>query len=207
MTILDELSETQSFTERTLKYGRNLMATSVPMIVFSLVPMVDIAKSRPFNFELQEGGEFWLWGFLLTLLMYYGIKFIGLVIIDYHHWYEVHGDYKDNLNIDLLRQGNAIVEGMRELDTARYNFSHSRPSNAEEHTRNFEKAQSNLAASKIHIKTSKFKIRDYNWRRAYFWIADAGLPLLLFLIALGATVEKVLTYQYLFFPYVSYNPF
>lgn len=60
----DEITSVQSFTERTLKYGRNLMAVTVPIFVFALVPVVDLANSRPLNFAIHEGGEIWIWRIL-----------------------------------------------------------------------------------------------------------------------------------------------
>ena len=44
MADTDGITEFQSFTERTLKYGRNLMAIAVPIVVFYFVPLVDLAK-------------------------------------------------------------------------------------------------------------------------------------------------------------------
>ena len=81
-----EIIRVQSFTERTLKYGRNMMAAAVPIIVFALVPVVDLAKSRPFNFEIQKGGEIWIWAILLALLVYYGFRYFGLAIPDFLKW-------------------------------------------------------------------------------------------------------------------------
>ena len=40
----DEITSVQSFTERTLKYGRNLMAVTVPIFVFALVPVPQVGR-------------------------------------------------------------------------------------------------------------------------------------------------------------------
>ena len=93
----DEITSVQSFTERTLKYGRNMMAAAVPIIVFYFVPLVDLARSRPFNFEIQEGGEIWIWQILLALLVYYGFRFIGLAIPDFREWRNSYGLEKAKL--------------------------------------------------------------------------------------------------------------
>lgn len=93
MAIDDEITIFQSFSERTLKYGRNLMVAAAPITVFYF-EIVDLAGSRPLNFTIEDGGEIWIWVILLGLLVYYGFRFFGLAIPDFLHWKMVNDEYR-----------------------------------------------------------------------------------------------------------------
>lgn len=182
MVIDDEITEFQSFTDRTLKYGRNLMAAAVPIIVFSFVPLVNLAKSRPFNFKIEAGGEIWLWWILLALLVYYGIRFFGLAIPDFLQWKIAHGEkraaLKNNLNARIKANQTQIVA----LDRA------SQVGDEEAvvaHKMNIEGTQNKF-------RSARSLLNAYNWRRTYFWITDLGLPTVLFGLALWASIDKIL---------------
>ena len=53
MAYHDDISEFQSFSERTLKYGRNLMVASNPLNVFAWSGAVDLANCKPFSFQFN----------------------------------------------------------------------------------------------------------------------------------------------------------
>ena len=97
----DGLSQFQSFSERTLKYGRNVMAASLPIIVFAWADVVDLAKSRPFNFEIKEGGEIWMWWGFLALLIYYGFRFFGLAFPNFLQWRSNFGSTRNGIKFNL----------------------------------------------------------------------------------------------------------
>ncbi|MBT7509622.1 MAG: hypothetical protein HN650_04310 [Rhodospirillaceae bacterium] len=87
MTDTDGISEFQSFSERTQKYGRNAMVSAAPILVFGYVP-VNLEEFRLFFVPFNEGVSPtpWIWGGLLALLVYYRVRFFGLAIPDLIEW-------------------------------------------------------------------------------------------------------------------------
>ncbi len=182
MADTDGITEFQSFTERTLKYGRNLMAIAVPIVVFYFVPLVDLAKSRPFNFEIKQGGEIYIWGLFLVLLVYYGARFSGLAIPDFLQWQEMYGHRR-------AAKKNSLDQEIRENKTKIIALAHARLASDEVAIPALE---ANVKGTQINVKKARSTYIDYNWRRTYFWIADAGLPTGLFGLALWASIVKIL---------------
>lgn len=187
----DGITRSKSFTERTLKYGRNMMAAAVPIIVFALVPLVDLAESRPFNFEIKEGGEIWIWLILSAFLMYYGFRFFGLAIPDFHEWRKQHGESRASLKSAL--ENNINDENVRRGDLASNRDKYDQTPNPDERERlQTRKAilESQIQTAQDRTRATRSELSDYNWRRTYFWLADAGLPVALFAAAvIAASIE------------------
>jgi len=74
------------FSERTLKYGRNVMALGGVILVLAYVPHIEICKFKPFGFEINEGGEISVWGILAAVLCYYALQFYATGWIDFLEW-------------------------------------------------------------------------------------------------------------------------
>jgi len=181
MTNKEELSAGQSFGERTLKYGRNLMAVAVPILVFAWVPVVDIAKSRPFNFAIEKDGEFYIWVILLAVLIYYGFRFFGLAIPDFRLWKQLHG------NPAPIHQKN-LVDQHKHIQAHEAALHHERQNKNQPMIKQIKQA---IKEVEITIERIQSNINHYRWERLSFWIFDAGLPTVFFLIALWASVEKI----------------
>ncbi len=188
----DEITSVQSFTERTLKYGRNMMAAAVPIIVFYFVPLVDLARSRPFNFEIKEGGELWIWVILLALLVYYGFRFIGLAIPDFSEWRNSYGLEKAKMKGNLNRLINEENSHITDIEKYRGAFDNETTQSEQEtlQTR-IGTVENNLKECQNGIRSTRSEISIYKWRRANFWLADAGFPTVLFGLALWASLDKV----------------
>ena len=165
----DEITLDQSFTERTLKYGRNLMVVAVPIFVFAWVPLVDLATSRPLNFAIQEGGEIWIWRILLALLVYYGFRFFGLAIPDFLKWRTLHGVVRADIKSRLKAYGHNLAAARQTHD----------------------EGSDHLRSAQKDVRQTRSELRHYNWRRTYFWFADAGLPTVLFGLALWASLDQI----------------
>lgn len=187
----DGITTTQSFTERTLKYGRNMMAAAVPIIVFALVPVVDLAKSRPLNFEITAGGEIWIWVILLALLAYYGFRIFGLAIPDIFTWRREHGSYILKQSAGLKTQ---IEDEKAQRDTvAKERWDYRNSANPDEKWRDrIASMERNADTTQIAIELTRSKVSDYYWRRTYFWLADAGLPVALFAVAAIAATREII---------------
>jgi hypothetical protein len=188
----DGITTFQSFTERTLKYGRNLMAASVPILVFAWVEVVDLANSSPFNFEIKPGGEIWIWRLLLALLVYYSFRFYGLAIPDLRDWRLKHGEDRARLTTNL---NNQIKNEKDERDTLAREYrdydASPNPSTPEQRERAMMPFKATVEEGQKRIRNARSQIRDYNWRRTYFWLADAGLPTALFGLALLAGIGEI----------------
>ena len=188
----DEITSVQSFTERTLKYGRNMMAAAVPIIVFYFVPLVDLARSRPFNFEIQEGGEIWIWVILLVFLAYYGFKFIGLAILDYREWWNQYGLENARIKGNLNRQINEEKSHITDKEKYRRDLDNATTQREQEVLRTrISTLENKLKEYQNGIRSTRSEISIYKWRRTYFWFADAGLPTVLFGLALWASLDQI----------------
>ena len=187
----DGITQFQSFTVRTLKFGRNLMAAALPIIVFALVPVVDLAKSRPLNFEITEGGEIWIWLILLALLMYYGFRFFGLAIPDFLAWREAHRSDKVNLKGQLKGRIDNEKNQSARLYEHHHNFDDAtNPDHHREWRKVDAKLEGSVQRAQNEVRAARFEFRDYYWRRIYFWLVDAGLPVALFAVAaIAASIE------------------
>ncbi len=53
------------------------------------------------------------------------------------------------------------------------------------------KVEKNVGSAQKTIREIRSELRDYNWRRTYFWFADAGLPTVLFGLALWASLDQI----------------
>ena len=69
-------------SDRALKHGRNVMATSGVIVVLAWVPEIDVEKFKPFGFEISSGGALSIWGVLCAVLVYYFASFIFDSCID-----------------------------------------------------------------------------------------------------------------------------
>ena len=69
------MENVESFSDRTLKYGRNVMATAGAMIVLAWMPEINIEKFEPFGLVISPGAAFSIWGVLCTVLIYYFANF------------------------------------------------------------------------------------------------------------------------------------
>ncbi len=188
----DEITSVQSFTERTLKYGRNMMAAAVPIIVFYFVPLVDLARSRPFNFEIQEGGEIWIWQILLALLVYYGFRFIGLAIPDFREWRNSYGLEKAKLKGNLNRLIDEEKSHITDIEKYRGTLDKATIQHEQERIRTrIRTVENKLKDCQNGIRSTRSEISIYKWRRTNFWIADAGLPTVLFGLALWASLDQI----------------
>ena len=88
-------------SERTLKYGRNVLAVGCVILVLAWVPHIEIDKFLPLGFDIASGGELSVWGLLGTVLVYYGFRFFVDCRIDVLAWYETYGETRPIRNPDL----------------------------------------------------------------------------------------------------------
>ncbi len=56
---------------------------------------------------------------------------------------------------------------------------------------NIDKHKTNLESILKQIPGTRAAIKDYRWRRTYFWIVDAGLPTALFIFAVGSAIYEI----------------
>ncbi len=73
-------------SDRTLKYGRNVLAVSAIILVLAYVPYIDVTTFKPLGFDLEKGGEISVWGILAAVLFYYGAQFVSGCWIEYPAW-------------------------------------------------------------------------------------------------------------------------
>lgn len=174
----------QSFTERTLKYGRNLMVSAVPPIVFHNVPAIDLAKSRPFNFEIAAGGEAWVWYLLTAVLVYYAIRFFGLALPDYRHWKDQFDVKRNYHNKVVANERNKL---RAETESLQRQISRQPDPPLPERT----PPETNVVAQKDRYDQALRSRREYRWQRNYFWLTDFTMPTALFLWALYCCVVQI----------------
>ena len=73
----------ESFSDRALKYGRNVIAISSVILILALVPGIDVEHFEAFGFKIRAGGEFWAWCMLCTVLAYYFGMFVFTWRVDF----------------------------------------------------------------------------------------------------------------------------
>ncbi len=79
-------SENRPLSDRTLKYGRNVLAISGTIIVLAWVPDIDIQDFEPLGFVINEGGAKSMWGILIVVLSYYFFQLIIGAWHDFKEW-------------------------------------------------------------------------------------------------------------------------
>jgi hypothetical protein len=169
-----DISEVQSFSERTLKYGRNLMIAAVPMIVFAWAPGVKLAGSKPFGFNIDEGNEISIWSMMMIVLIYYGARFLFLAVIDWSEWKGRFGERRMVLGEEVSASREILSEAQQRLGE----FQSRGKRDAEAKARKTHATQSSVLSAGLTMQ------RDYRNRRIYFWCLDAIPPFVLFVLAL-----------------------
>lgn len=81
-------------SDRTLKYGRNVMATSGVIVVLAWVPGIEIDRFKPFGFDFSDGGALAFWCVLFVVMFYYFISFVIGAAINIHLWMSDPGGLK-----------------------------------------------------------------------------------------------------------------
>lgn len=193
MAETDEITEFQSFAERTLKFGRNLMVAAVTIVVFAFVPVVDLAKSRPFNFEIGEGGEIWIWILLAVLLVYYGARFFALAVLDFRQWKAQYGMQRPRIEIQLADNSQALRFAETDLTEAleEFDLKETRIPRRKALGKQISEMEKSLSEMAFSIAAQRRDLSIFKWQRRVWWIADAGLPSVLFIVALGASLVKI----------------
>lgn len=74
-------------SDRTLKYGRNVMAVSGVILALSWIPHIKVGEFSPFGLKLPEGGEIYIWSILGIVLVYYAVQFGVAGVLDYRAWH------------------------------------------------------------------------------------------------------------------------
>ncbi len=54
-----------------------------------------------------------------------------------------------------------------------------------------DEGSDHLRSAQKDVRQTRSELRDYNWRRTYFWFADAGLPTVLFGLAVWASLDQI----------------
>ena len=80
-------------SDRSLAHGRNVMAAASVILVLAWVPYIEIKSFKPLGFDIKEGGELSVWGFLSTILVYYAIRFCADCWTDYNGWRDTYLGY------------------------------------------------------------------------------------------------------------------
>ncbi len=84
---MPELIDTPApLSDRTLKYGRNVLAVSAVILVLAYVPYIDVETFKPLGFDPAQGGAMSVWGILAGMLVYYGLQFVFGCRIEYLAW-------------------------------------------------------------------------------------------------------------------------
>lgn len=186
MADTDGITQYQSFSERTLKYGRNLMLAATGTIVFTSIPAVDLANSRPFNFKIQPGGEIWLWYMLLAVLLYYAIRFFGLAVPDYDRWHAEYIPQRFRLKNTIAIKARRV----RDLVKRIVNLTGAIGQN-QKHTDKTDRTREEIGQTREELEVERREYGEYLWRRSYFWLIDALLPTVLFFCALWFGTVKI----------------
>ena len=147
--------------ERTHKYGRNVTAAAVVIMVLALVQDIDLGNSKPLGLAFTEGprGELAIWWLLTGVLVYYFVRFSVSLTIDYlankHHirgYFESSRGFKKTLREALARGDDKKIE-------------------------NTESKISGMRSDCVQV-----------WQ---FFILEAGLPIVLFLAAAYAAYGEI----------------
>jgi hypothetical protein len=80
------MEDIESLSDRTLKYGRNVMATAAVMIVLAWMPDFNVERFEPFGLVVSPGAAFSIWGVLCAVLIYYFANFTFGAWADIPSW-------------------------------------------------------------------------------------------------------------------------
>lgn len=148
--------------DQTRKYGRNLTAAAVVILVFYWVPGIEISEFELFGFVIGEaaGSELSIWYLLTGILVYYFVRFsVSLRIDSLANWRFIAGHYSN-----LETQKKNLKEGIVLKDTQA------------------------IAVAKRQISD----LRSGGAQVWQFYILEAGMPLALFAFAaITASIEII----------------
>ncbi len=187
----DEITLYQSFSERTLKYGRNMMAAAAPIIVFEWVPRTN-SDFQLFFYKISAVDEIWVWQVLFVVLIYYAIRFYGLAVLDYLEWklrYIPHKVAKSAPGLSTTRQKRYA----RDKPAADRGILKSVLSQRRQYLQEKEKVTGKIQGKNYEGELTDAELRAYHWQRAYFWITDLVVPTELFLFALYLSLNQIYT--------------
>ena len=74
--------ERYDLSDRTLKYGRNIIAESCTILVLFWTPGFNIGEIQVFGYNVTKANAAWAWAGLLIVLFYYSFMFRWLVHSD-----------------------------------------------------------------------------------------------------------------------------
>lgn len=189
----DGITVFQSFSERTLKYGRNMMAVAVAVIVFAWVPAIDLTNSRPLNFVIVSGQEHWVWVLFLCALIYYAVRFFGLAKPDYANWFDKHHTVRESFIVTKLGIEQRVDTLEERLDDLVKTGTNLLGTAVEKNNEKIGALHMDIEGRKGDIKRLVRERRDYRWRRNYFWLTDALLPTGFFIVAVGSVIYRLLS--------------
>lgn len=98
-------------SDRTLKYGRNVMATAGVVIVLAWVPEIDVGRFHPFGFDFLTGGKLSAWSVLCAVLVYYFGSFGFAAAIDIPEWHRQQAGELSRLTQNLAAMRASSREG------------------------------------------------------------------------------------------------
>ncbi len=195
MAEYEDITEFQSFSERTLKYGRNLIVASVPMIIFGWTDVVDLKKSRPFNFEIKPGEEIWIWYFLISIVLYYGLRFFWLAILDYLSWRQSHSQKFSSYAGTIRGRLNECFDHQKVANDIQRDIDRATKKNDAQSLARANKLLSErigpLNKSRRQLNSDYITLNSFILRRYYFWIFDALLPGAFFAAATIAALRQI----------------
>lgn len=143
-------------TDRTLKYGRNVIAISSVIIVLAFVPNIELDGFRPFGLKISEDGERSIWGVLGIVLIYYAFSFGVAAVIDVRAWKW------------------ANISALTEMDKDRRLIRGHVRANQKPHE---------LTTMRSDYRQQFGDLHDYLLR---LWWLDIGVPVVMFVIAIIA---------------------
>ena len=167
-------------------------------IRFANIPSIDLGNSRPLNFVILDGGEMWIWRLLFVILLYYSFRFYGLAIPDLVFWRRNLPDKWKGLWMGQYK--NFINH--RSLETLLAENRESPNAHKSDIKQAIEAGVNDTRNARKKIRSGWENLFDYIWRRAYFWLSDAGVPVGLSIWAFYCCREQ-LELQYLARQYAS----
>ena len=152
--------------ERTHKYGRNVTAAAVVILVLAWVPGIEVSEFEPFGFVVREApsAELSIWCLLTGILVYYFVRFLVSLRIDYLERSKFIRGY-----FDRLRGYN------NELDRWLGRNDHERID---------------------QVKGRISEIRSDGVQVWQFYVLEAGMPVAIFLLAAIAASFEIYTLWY-----------
>ena len=84
--MLELIDARAPLSDRTLKYGRNVLVAGVVILVLAYVPYINVETFKPMGFDPDKGGAMSVWGILVAVLVYYGLQFGFGCRIEYLAW-------------------------------------------------------------------------------------------------------------------------